>query len=78
MTAQYRGHSSGEKRKSVLIYGHFDVQPVDPLDLWTDPPFSGARKDGKLLGKGVSQMMMVLDACECSLGGEFCQIGAHP
>jgi acetylornithine deacetylase/succinyl-diaminopimelate desuccinylase-like protein len=38
----------------VLVYGHHDVQPVEPLDEWTSPPFEPAEVDGKLLARGVS------------------------
>jgi acetylornithine deacetylase/succinyl-diaminopimelate desuccinylase-like protein len=39
---------------TVLVYGHYDVQPVDPLDLWTSPPFDPVIVDGRLLARGVA------------------------
>jgi acetylornithine deacetylase/succinyl-diaminopimelate desuccinylase-like protein len=45
-------HASG--RPTVLIYGHFDTQPVDPLDLWDNPPFEPIIKDGRIYGRGAS------------------------
>ncbi len=41
-------------RRTVLIYGHYDVQPPDPLELWDSPPFEPALKDGYVFARGAT------------------------
>ncbi len=41
-------------KPTVLVYGHYDVQPADPIEKWHSPPFAPAVRDGKLYARGVS------------------------
>jgi len=43
-----------EGAPTVIVYGHYDVQPVDPLDLWLSPPFEPIVKDGRMLARGAA------------------------
>lgn len=45
-----------ESAPTVLVYGHYDVQPVDPLDLWKSPPFEPAIRGKDLFARGASDM----------------------
>lgn len=55
-----------DQQPTLLIYGHYDVQPVDPLEQWLSPPFAGTIRDGAIYGRGASddkgQIVLVLAA----------------
>ena len=56
---------------TILFYGHYDVQPVDPLDLWESPPFEAAVREGEIYARGAAddkgQIFMHFKAVEAIL-----------
>src|SRR6187431_3361892 len=56
---------------TILFYGHYDVQPVDPLNLWETPPFEATIRDGEIYARGAAddkgQVFMHLKAIEAHL-----------
>lgn len=48
------GSSFAGDRRTVIFYNHYDVQPPEPLELWTSGPFEADVREGKMFGRGVS------------------------
>ena len=71
----------GRADRTLLVYNHYDVQPAEPLELWTTPPFQPAQRDGKLYGRGVSDdkghitaRLLAIDALLAATGELPCRI----
>ena len=58
-------------KPTILFYGHYDVQPVDPLNLWTTPPFEATIRDGEIYARGAAddkgQVFMHIKAVEAHI-----------
>ena len=64
----FASHQGSPDRPRILVYGHYDVQPVDPLDLWRSNPFEATLKGDRLYARGASddkgQVFFILKAIE--------------
>jgi len=62
---------AGDDAPTILIYGHYDVQPAEPLDEWTSPPFEPELRDGRIYARGAAddkgQVHMHVKALEACL-----------
>jgi acetylornithine deacetylase/succinyl-diaminopimelate desuccinylase-like protein len=71
----------GSSQKTLLFYNHYDVQPPDPLDEWTSPPFEPQRRGDSLFGRGISDdkgnivsRMLAIRALKQAFGGLPCNV----
>ena len=67
----YADWLGAEGAPTILFYGHYDVQPVDPLNLWESPPFEATIRDGEIYARGAAddkgQIFMHFKAIEAHL-----------
>ena len=63
--------NAGDEAPTVLVYGHYDVQPPEPLELWESPPFEPEIRDGRLYARGSAddkgQLYLHVKAAEAHL-----------
>lgn len=69
-------HAAGKSDRTLLCYNHYDVQPAEPLELWTSPPFAPAVRDGALYARGAKDdkgefvaRLAAVDAVRAAYGG---------
>ena len=65
-------------RRTVLLYGHYDVQPPDPLEEWHSPPFEPVIRDGRIFCRGATDNKGQLMAHVTGLAQTICEFGQLP
>jgi len=65
-------------KPTLIVYGHYDVQPPDPLELWDSPPFEPTEHNGRLYARGASDVKGSTTIAIESIGGFFAVTGALP
>ncbi|GAB4186348.1 MAG: M20/M25/M40 family metallo-hydrolase [Roseiflexaceae bacterium] len=75
------GEAAGVSERTLLCYNHYDVQPAEPFDLWSSPPFEMTRRDGVLYARGVADdkgeiigRLAAIDAVQAVLGQLPCRV----
>jgi acetylornithine deacetylase/succinyl-diaminopimelate desuccinylase-like protein len=75
------GEAAGRSARTLICYNHYDVQPAEPFELWTSPPFEMARREGKLYARGVADdkgeimgRLAAIEAVRSVTGGLPCRV----
>jgi acetylornithine deacetylase/succinyl-diaminopimelate desuccinylase-like protein len=72
------GRMAGSSPHTLLFYNHYDVQPVDPIDEWTSPPFEPEVREGKLYGRGTADNKGAIISRACALEAHLAHHEALP
>ncbi|MGA0846232.1 MAG: M20/M25/M40 family metallo-hydrolase, partial [Luteolibacter sp.] len=75
VVARNRHHAG---RRTVMIYGHYDVQPVDPLSLWQSDPFQPEIRDGRIWARGATDNKGQMLAHVLGVESMLCNQGELP
>ena len=62
---------SSEGRPHIVIYGHYDVQPADPVELWDSPPFGAEVRGDRIYGRGAADNKGEVITHMCALARVF-------
>jgi acetylornithine deacetylase/succinyl-diaminopimelate desuccinylase-like protein len=72
------GRMAGCGERALLLYNHYDVQPVDPLDQWTTPPFEPDVRDGRFYARGAADNKGAIVSRVCALEAYLAHRDALP